>query len=569
MKIKLLLFCLFLFCLNAGFAGEKDSLKTSGSSTYNYSKAPSIGYNLGYLNFFGDVKLNGYQPSFASRLGHQFYISFPLSNSFSLSYNFIAGKIYGEETRGADNLNFRSSLVGQALMFEYNFYNIIKPDADSKFTVLPVIGFGLEALIFRGKADMENAAGKKYYYWEDGTIKDLPQTSANEDLAVTIERDYSYETELRDANLDGFGKYSQITFAMPFTVGADLRVGRNFSFRLGATYHLTFSDMLDNLSSVGSGNRQGNEGKDMFLFSSLGVSYKFAAPKAKKEKPVDIDEDGVADVVDKCRDTPKGVKVDKQGCPQVNEIDRDGDGVLDVVDRCRDSKQGEPVDKEGCSVEQKTAMAVAAVLKDSLAKSEAEKQKLEADAKAKLAEESKIAEAKAFQEAEVRNSNDGFYFADLNKNGRVEVSEVNEFIERLFDGDKNVTIATMEEIIEYYFDQDGPAEMKPAEIKAEEKKIVEKLKPAEFKATPETETKQVGPKATVETETKPVEAKGALGSEKKPLDPKFHFADLNKNGRIEKEELDIFIDRMEKGDKSVPIKTVDEILEYYFNQDIK
>ncbi len=567
MKIKLLLFYVFFFCFSAAFTAEKDSVKTQNSTSYNYSKAPSIGYNIGYLNLFGDVKLNAYSPSFASRLGHQFYISLPLSNSFSLSYNFLAGKIFGEETRGTDNLNFRTSLVGQSLMFEYNFHNIIKPDVNSKMGVLPVIGFGLEALIFRAKADMKDASGKKYYYWNDGSIKDLPETPGNVDLAVDIERDYTYETELRDANLDGFGKYSQLTFAMPFTLGADIKVGRNLHFRLGTTYHLTFSDMLDNLSSKGYGNRQGNDGKDKFLFSSFGISYKFTAPKGKKQKQVDTDEDGIADLFDKCRETPKGIKVDKYGCPQVNEKDRDADGILDVVDRCRDTKLGDKVDKEGCSDAQK------------------EEQK-------KLAQKSdSIAAAKALLEAEAKANSD-FYFADLNKNGRVEVAEVNEFIDRLFDGDKNVTISTMDEIIEYYFDQEPTSESKPDEVKKAEQNFQEISINGTQQNQPEVETKQeeikteklpVQPTNTnaingiQEKESKPVDAKGILQTESKPpepksievknIDPKYHFADLNKNGKIEKAELDVFINRMEKGDKTVPINLIDEILIYYFNQE--
>ena len=272
-------------------------------------------------------------------------------------------------------------------MLEYNFQNIIKPDADSKIGVLPVIGLGVEALIFRAKADMQDAEGKKYYYWNNGSIKDLPETPGNVDLAQSIERDYTYETELRDANLDGFGKYSQISFAMPFTLGADIKVGRNLHFRLGVTYHLTFSDMLDNVSSKGSGNRQGDSGKDMFLFSSAGISYKFSAPKGKKQKQQDTDEDGIADIFDKCRETPKGVKVDKNGCPQVNEKDRDGDGVLDVVDRCRDTKSGDKVDKEGCSEAQKEMQKTLAHQTDS------------------------IAAVKAAEAAAAKSDNDDFYFA--------------------------------------------------------------------------------------------------------------------------------------------------------------
>lgn len=562
MKIKLPLFYLLCFCSTVTFGAEKDSVKTVTTSNYNYSKAPSIGYNIGYLNLFGDVKLIGHSPSFASRLGHQFYVALPLSNSFSLSYNFLAGKIFGEETRGTNNLNFRTSLVGQSLILEYNFHNIIIPSPDSKFGVLPVIGFGLEALIFRAKADMQDADGNQYYYWNDGSVKNLPETPENVDLASDIDRDYTYETELRDANLDGFGKYSQITFAMPFTLGADFKVGRNLHFRLGTTYHLTFSDMLDNLSSKGSGNRQGEEGKDMFLFSSFGISYKFAAPKSKKSKQPDTDEDGIADIFDKCRETPKGVKVDKNGCPQVNEKDRDADGVLDVVDRCRDTKAGDAVDKEGCSVAQKE---------------EQKKQAQQADS---------IAAAKAAQEAATK-AQGAFHFADLNKNGRVEVPEVNDFIDRLFDGDKNVTIPIMEEIIDYYFDQEPLLEVKPEETKNAEKNFQQIITNGVQQSQIETETKPeetkpaeqpVKPANTnvtqgiQETEAKPVEAKGKLIAEPKPLelknlDSKYHFADLNKNGKIEKAELDVFIERMEKGDKSVPIKLIDEILIYYFNQE--
>lgn len=577
MKIKLPLFFLFLFYLHSSFAAEKDSLKTKSSNSYSSSKAPSIGYSLGYLNYFGDVKLDGYQPSFSLRLGHQFYISKPLSNSLALSANFLAGKIYGEETRGTDNLNFKSSLFGQSLMLEYNFHHLIKPSPESKFSVLPVLGLGVEALIFRAKSDMQNANGKTYYYWTDGSIKDLPELSQNMDNAVVIERDYSYETELRDANLDGFGKYSQITFALPVMLAADMKVGQNFGFRLGATFHYTFSDMLDNLSSAGSGNRQGNAGNDMVLVSSFGVNYKFGEPRPKKEKPIDTDEDGIADLFDKCRDTPKGVKVDKQGCPIVNEKDHDGDGVLDVVDKCRDTKPGAAVDKQGCSEEQKADAdgdGIANYL-DKCADTPADSK---VDANGCPVKEKKPVEV-------VDKAKEGdFYFADLNKNGRVEISEVNEFIDRLFDGDKNVTISTMDEIIDYYFSQDDTDAEDEKKINME-KIPVQKSAPEEVKGKAEAEIKPVDEKAKppveevapekvkgdMETEKRPVEAKGKLVKELKPLetkdmDSKYHFADLNKNGKIEKEELDVFIERMNKGDKSVPITLIDEILIYYFDQ---
>jgi len=61
----------------------------------------------------------------------------------------------------------------------------------------------------------------------------------------------------------------------------------------------------------------------------------------------DSDNDGVLDNIDKCPDTPAGVKVDTKGCP----IDTDRDGVPDYLDKCPETPAGMPVDKEGCHPE--------------------------------------------------------------------------------------------------------------------------------------------------------------------------------------------------------------------------
>ena len=61
--------------------------------------------------------------------------------------------------------------------------------------------------------------------------------------------------------------------------------------------------------------------------------------------PIDSDGDGVCDGLDKCPDTPKGATVDKDGCP----TDGDGDGVYDGLDKCPDTPKGCSVDATGCS----------------------------------------------------------------------------------------------------------------------------------------------------------------------------------------------------------------------------
>lgn len=63
----------------------------------------------------------------------------------------------------------------------------------------------------------------------------------------------------------------------------------------------------------------------------------------------DKDKDGVRDQKDKCPDTPKGVKVDKHGCP----LDTDGDGVPDYLDKCPDTPKEayNYIDANGCPLD--------------------------------------------------------------------------------------------------------------------------------------------------------------------------------------------------------------------------
>lgn len=73
---------------------------------------------------------------------------------------------------------------------------------------------------------------------------------------------------------------------------------------------------------------------------AVGINFVFDSKK-------DSDHDGVPDKKDKCPDTPRGVKVDKDGCP----IDSDGDGVPDNLDKCPNTPKGVKVDKNGCPID--------------------------------------------------------------------------------------------------------------------------------------------------------------------------------------------------------------------------
>jgi hypothetical protein len=59
---------------------------------------------------------------------------------------------------------------------------------------------------------------------------------------------------------------------------------------------------------------------------------------------LDGDHDGVDDASDRCAGTPRGVRVNRDGCPP----DADQDGVADRLDHCPQTAPGWPVGPEGC-----------------------------------------------------------------------------------------------------------------------------------------------------------------------------------------------------------------------------
>jgi outer membrane protein OmpA-like peptidoglycan-associated protein len=60
--------------------------------------------------------------------------------------------------------------------------------------------------------------------------------------------------------------------------------------------------------------------------------------------PSDADADGIFDGIDQCADTPRGATVGATGCPS----DADGDGVWDGIDQCPDTPRGASIDEKGC-----------------------------------------------------------------------------------------------------------------------------------------------------------------------------------------------------------------------------
>jgi len=135
------------------------------------------------------------------------------------------------------------------------------------------------------------------------------------------------------------GKYDKNNLTFSGELGMDIMLDKKWSLNLNLRAKYASEDYLDNIE-------EGNH-KDMIVSAGVGVSFALFSPKVtlkNKRKPRDSDKDGVPDRFDLCRNTPRGVIVDKNGCP----VDSDKDGVPDYQDVCPQTPAGIEVDSDGC-----------------------------------------------------------------------------------------------------------------------------------------------------------------------------------------------------------------------------
>lgn len=337
-------------------------VSTSGAaqdSTRTSTFKPTIGLGAGMFAFYGDVgnEHAGRSP-LVTRVGYELRASTPLTSWLEADLYALHGRL-GVNERGSErNLNFESRVTVGGFQFRYNFLQLLNKDR----VVEPYINFGFESVEFLTKTDLYDDQGRAYNYWSDGSIRDLPESAPNAADAEIIQRDYSYETDVRELNADGFGKYLERTWAIPLGIGARMDIGHGFDLRVGATMHFTLTDYIDGVTENSIGSRKGEAGNDRFLYSSVSVGYTIPMLRAKQKRlpksPLgseeldlivlrdDEDGDGVPDFNDLCPGTPAGVKVDANGCPG----DGDADGVPDDRDDELNSAPGALVDGRGVTI---------------------------------------------------------------------------------------------------------------------------------------------------------------------------------------------------------------------------
>lgn len=316
---------------------------------------PKVALGVGMMSFHGDLYSRHYQAPWTAKTGYDLNISQRLFKPLQLNFNVLFGKLGGNEWRDNRQENFQSEIRSGGISLTYDFGNFI-PD---RYRIRPWLSLGISSFEFLSKTDLYDNHGNKYYYWSDGSIKNMDEHDPNAASAINLVRDYRYETDIRELNKDGFGKYQERAWAMPVGAGALMKLTDRFDFKIGFQYYFTTTDYIDGISNKSVGNRSGTRQKDNFVYTSFSLQYDLVFRKKSKMDTLsddyfddvnwlvldkdDYDKDGVRDWDDKCHGTPEGVPVDQFGCP----FDDDKDGVPNYEDDELATTPGLDVNRRG------------------------------------------------------------------------------------------------------------------------------------------------------------------------------------------------------------------------------
>ena len=318
-------------------------------------RRPKIAIGYGSLAFKGDLYQRHLQSPTVGRSGMDLAISHRITPYLQLDFTVLFGKLGANENLLNRHENFQSEIRAGGVNVVYDFGNLIP----ARYTVRPFVSLGLTGFEFLSKTDLKDKNGSVYYYWSDGSIKDKPEGSADAQSAKNLVRDYKYESDIRELNKDGFGKYQERSWAFPLGIGFIMKVTNRVDLKLNFQYFLTTTDYIDGISNKSSGDRVGNKQKDNFTYTSFALQYDLITKKPSSKPFVDTisnsswlamdnddedeDEDGIIDLLDDCLGTAKGAKVNEKGCA----LDSDGDGIPDYRDDELSTATGMPVNKKG------------------------------------------------------------------------------------------------------------------------------------------------------------------------------------------------------------------------------
>lgn len=154
-------------------------------------------------------------------------------------------------------LSFRNDLFGAETGLTYNFFlNRHQPLWKPTFSFFLSASVGIfhgrpKADLFRGDVSLSN----RYYFWNDGTVRDVPDNAQH--VGSVVQKDGDYETDLREWKTEGQGynkeihqsvPYSLWNVAIPLGAGVRYAVNKQWTCSVELNYYYFFTDFLDDAS---------------------------------------------------------------------------------------------------------------------------------------------------------------------------------------------------------------------------------------------------------------------------------------------------------------------------------
>ncbi|MCC7233633.1 MAG: hypothetical protein IT242_11880 [Bacteroidia bacterium] len=241
-------------------------------------RTADLGLSVGAVNYVGDLGNEKHFPFSSLAPGSAVTISGFLNNpeksgtrlpAFDLQFRISWHRLQYDETSALNGrqgdqlrnylrgLSFRNDLIGTEAGLTYNFYprkNI--PLTKPQFSFFLMAGVGVfwgtpKADLFRG----DPSPGSRYYFWNDGTIRDIAQNATQ--TGNIIEKDGEYETSLNEWMTEGQGYNKEIHKKQPydncnigFPVGFGIHYRYNPMLTISAefNYYFFLTDYLDDVS---------------------------------------------------------------------------------------------------------------------------------------------------------------------------------------------------------------------------------------------------------------------------------------------------------------------------------
>lgn len=142
-------------------------------------------------------------------------------------------------------LNFMAELNTAQLELAFRMDNGKLLKYDARFAPFFTIGVGVGKYDVYG--DLYSANGSRYYYWDDGTIRDQAEDGSSAGSANVISTDGDFETRLTDLATEDGKPRDHIFVFIPARIGLKWRICERMAAELYYGFNWTFTDRIDDV----------------------------------------------------------------------------------------------------------------------------------------------------------------------------------------------------------------------------------------------------------------------------------------------------------------------------------